>query len=131
VKAKELGGREYITWVAQRSVLIRYHFDYESAQIWQAKVLEMSKHDPSVRRPCQGCDGTTWAGSIPRHVTPAQTGVVPEYSYPLEYLTFESLPCILTSTHFALFLASSPKGLSYAMCLLSPNGLRRIALSVS
>jgi len=27
-------------------VLIRYHFDYESAQIWRSKVLEMSKHDP-------------------------------------------------------------------------------------
>src|SRR5262245_19253973 len=56
----------------KEEVLIRYHFDYESAQIWRSKVLEMSKHDPSVRRPCQGFDGTTWAGSVPRHVTPAQ-----------------------------------------------------------
>src|SRR5215470_4867441 len=55
-----------------KGVLIRYHFDYESAQIWRSKVLEMSKQEPSVRRPCQGFDGTTWAGSVPRHVTPTQ-----------------------------------------------------------
>ena len=43
-------------------VLIRYHFDYELAQIWRSEALEMSRHGPSVRRPCQGFDGTTWAG---------------------------------------------------------------------
>src|SRR5437660_11274208 len=53
-------------------VLIRYHFDYESAQIWRSAVLETSRYDPSVRRPSQVFDGTTWAGSIPRHVAPAQ-----------------------------------------------------------
>jgi hypothetical protein len=40
-------------------VLIRYHFDYESVQIWQSEALEMSRHDPSVRRPCQEFGGTT------------------------------------------------------------------------
>ena len=41
----------YLSVSLDLSVLIRYHFDYESAQIWQSEVLEMSKHDPSVRRP--------------------------------------------------------------------------------
>ena len=40
-------------------VLIRYHFDYESVQIWRSEALEMSRHDPSVRRPCQEFGGTT------------------------------------------------------------------------
>ena len=57
--------------------------------------------------------------------------VVPDYSYPLECLTFEPFPCTLTSNHCALSLASSPKGLADAIGLLSPVGLRRIALSVS
>jgi hypothetical protein len=26
-------------------VLIRYHFDYESVQIWRSEALEMSRHD--------------------------------------------------------------------------------------
>src|SRR5262244_397758 len=54
------------------SVLIRYHFDYESVQIWQSEALETSRRDLSVRRPCQGLGGTTWAESGPRHVAPAQ-----------------------------------------------------------
>jgi hypothetical protein len=56
-------------------VLIRYHFDYESAQIWRSEVLETSRHGPSVRRPCQGFDGTTWAGRVPRRVVPDQAEV--------------------------------------------------------
>ena len=40
-------------------VLIRYHFDYESVQIWRSEALEMSRYDPSVRRPCQEFGGTT------------------------------------------------------------------------
>jgi DNA-binding winged helix-turn-helix (wHTH) protein len=40
-------------------VLIRYHFDYESVQIWRSEALEMSRHDPSVRRPYQEFGGTT------------------------------------------------------------------------
>ncbi len=48
---------------AEALVLIRYHFDYESAQIWWSAVLETSRHDPSVLLPCQGFDGTTWAES--------------------------------------------------------------------
>ena len=33
-------------------VLIRYYFDYEWARIWQSGVLETSRHDRSVQRPC-------------------------------------------------------------------------------
>jgi hypothetical protein len=53
----------FLVFVARvaNAVLIRYHFDYESAQIWRSKVLEMSKHDPLVQQPCQGCDDATWA----------------------------------------------------------------------
>src|SRR5262245_36973429 len=54
------------------SVLIRYYFDYASAQIWLSAIREMSRHDPSVQRPSQVCEGTTLAGSIPRHMAPAQ-----------------------------------------------------------
>jgi hypothetical protein len=53
-------------------VLIRYYFDYESAQIWRSEVLETSRHAPSARQPCQVFDGTTGAESVPRRVTPAQ-----------------------------------------------------------
>src|SRR5215510_15668216 len=58
--------------MSKASALIRYHFDYASAQIWRSAVREMSRHDPSVQRPSQVFEGTTWAGSIPRHVAPAQ-----------------------------------------------------------
>jgi hypothetical protein len=34
--------------------------------------------------------------------------VVPDYSYPLESLTFAPLTCTLASDPFALFPASSP-----------------------
>src|SRR4029434_2948718 len=59
------------TW-AVTPVLIRYHFDYESVQIWPSEALEMSRHDPSVRRPCQECVATTRHESGPRRVAPAQ-----------------------------------------------------------
>src|SRR5262245_27281929 len=52
-------------------VLIRYHFDYESVQIWRSAVHETPRHDPSARQPWQGFDGTPWAESVPRHVVPA------------------------------------------------------------
>jgi hypothetical protein len=51
-----------IAQTARDLVLIRYHFDYELAQIWRSEVLEMSRHGPSGRRPCQGCGDTTWTG---------------------------------------------------------------------
>jgi hypothetical protein len=50
---------EQIIRILHDAVLIRYHFDYESVQIWQSEALEMSRHDPSVRRPCQEFGGTT------------------------------------------------------------------------
>jgi hypothetical protein len=53
-------------------VLIRYYFDYESAQIWRSEVLETSRHAPAARQPCQVFDGTPGAASVPRRVTPAQ-----------------------------------------------------------
>src|SRR5215467_9940594 len=56
-------------------VLIRYYFDYERARIWRSGVLETSRHDRSVQRPCQGFGGATWAGSVLRRVAPDQTEV--------------------------------------------------------
>src|SRR5438445_3262790 len=58
-------------------------------------------------------------------------GVLPDYSYPLECLTFAPLTCTLISDYFALFSASSHEGLFHAIRLLCPHRLRRIALSVS
>src|SRR5499426_4156338 len=58
--------------LACKRVLIRYHFDDESVQIWQSEALETSRRDPSVQRPCQGFGGTPWAESGPRRVAPAQ-----------------------------------------------------------
>jgi hypothetical protein len=59
-----LGGVFCVVTISR--VLIRYHFDYELARISQSKVLAMSKHDPSIRRPSQGFAAATWAASIPR-----------------------------------------------------------------
>jgi len=53
------------------SVLIRYYFNYGSAQIGRSAVLETSRHDPSDQRPSQGFEGSTGAGSIPQHAVPA------------------------------------------------------------
>src|SRR5262245_3265144 len=55
----------------KHSVLIRYYFDYGSAQIWRSAVLETSRHEPSDQRPSQGFEGSTWAGAIPQQVVPA------------------------------------------------------------
>src|SRR2546423_5254716 len=56
-------------------VLIRYYFDYEVARIWRSGALETSRHDRSVQRPFQVFGGATWAGSVPRWVTPDQAEV--------------------------------------------------------
>ena len=64
--------RRMISPCGNARVLIRYHFDDESAQIWQSEALETSRHDPLVQQPWQVCGGTTWAGCILRRVAPAQ-----------------------------------------------------------
>jgi uncharacterized protein len=58
---EQFGRLIWIVALRDIRVLIRYHFDYESAQIWRSKVLEMSKRDPLVQQPCQGCGDATWA----------------------------------------------------------------------
>ena len=72
-KAPPLNGAAVIvSYDTKLLVLIRYHFDYESAQIWRSEVRETSRHDPSALQPWQVFEGTTWAESVLRHVVPAQ-----------------------------------------------------------
>ena len=56
--------------------------------------------------------------------------VVPVYSYPLECLTFNSLPPILTLDRSAHFLALAHEDIFHAIRLLSADHLHGLALPI-
>ena len=59
------------------------------------------------------------------------TPVVPDYSYPLECLTFDPLPSTLTLDVRLIFSALSHEGIFHALRLLSADHLHRLALPIS